>query len=770
MPALGFRAVRAVAVAVALGMAAPALAHVQRLPVSGKKLVLKTHRGADKQVFSFGVVKDPLVTMVHDPRIEPTRLLVMGDGPNGGRTGLITLDPAKWEGVGTPPGSKGYKYIDPTGSRGGVRKVLMRPGAIMISAKGPNWPWALDGTQQRVSVYFGIEDEWYCAAFTTAEMRKNDDGQLLAAAAPPPASCPLQICGNGTVELGEECDDGNLDDGDGCTTECTIDECGGQTFASTWEAIQQRVFADGGCTNLICHGASPGQGELDLRPENAHAQLVNHPSSPISPLDRVEPGDESLSFLYHKLAAATLPAQYPSVPGSPMPSGLPPLSTDLLEAVRLWIRAGAPATGVVEGTAPLLASCLPPTTPQKIPRPAAPAANDGIQLVQPPYPLAPQSEREICMPTYYDFTGLVPESALFDCGVTVNNPSGKCFRWHRQVLAQDPQSHHSIIRIYTGAYPVTDPGWGRWTYKGGPNAGQSCDPTAVGPNGLNEDCAGDVRNSPGCVFFIGPRDWSAQTSPSFSGSQEPLYQQEFADGVYSTLPLSGVVMWNSHAFNLTGTPTTMEQYLNMYFAAPADQQYPAQAIFDDQSIFVMTVPPFETREYCRTRTLPVNTRLFHISSHMHKRGVLWRTWGPPNATCTPGPSCQPNAGPPIYLSTDYTDPIQLYFDPPMVLTGSAADRTFKYCAKYDNGASDITKVKRFSTSPVTPGIIPGGPCDVSETRCIGGPKHNQLCNGNHAFCDSSPGAGDGDCDACPLRGGVTTEDEMFIWLGTYYVP
>jgi hypothetical protein len=39
----------------------------------------------------------------------------------------------------------------------------------------------------------------------------------------------------------------------------------------------------------------------------------------------------------------------------------------------------------------------------------------------------------------------------------------------------------------------------------------------------------------------------------------------------------------------------------------------------------------------------------------------------------------------------------------------------------------------------------------------------------HANCDSSLGLGDGVCDACPLEGGVTTEDEMYIMLGLYYV-
>jgi TonB family protein len=31
------------------------------------------------------------------------------------------------------------------------------------------------------------------------------------------------VCGNGTVELGEQCDDGNLKNGDGCSSICRIE-------------------------------------------------------------------------------------------------------------------------------------------------------------------------------------------------------------------------------------------------------------------------------------------------------------------------------------------------------------------------------------------------------------------------------------------------------------------------------------------------------------------------------------------------------------------
>jgi len=48
----------------------------------------------------------------------------------------------------------------------------------------------------------------------------------------------------------------------------------------------------------------------------------------------------------------------------------------------------------------------------------------------------------------------------------------------------------------------------------------------------------------------------------------------------------------------------------------------------------------------------------------------------------------------------------------------------------------------------------------------------QPCNGvdDDASCDTSPGAGDGWCDACRITGGESTENEMFLPLGGYFVP
>jgi hypothetical protein len=96
-----------------------------------------------------------------------------------------------------------------------------------------------------------------------------------------------------------------------------------------------------------------------------------------------------------------------------------------------------------------------------------------------------------------------------------------------------------------------------------------------------------------------------------------------------------------------------------------------------------------------------------------------------------------------------------------------ADRTFKACAVYDNGADNPLEVKRESTKPNTPACsFPLAFCGcVAEQRvCFGGDNQGEPCDGDDSVCGEG-----GLCDACPLRGGVTTDDEMFLPLGSFYV-
>ena len=282
----------------------------------------------------------------------------------------------------------------------------------------------------------------------------------------------------------------NADPTGGDNGSCPCNAAELPTFDSTFDAIQEIIFDGYGCSANSCHGAVGTQGGLNLVAGSSYQNLVGVPAQGVS-LNRVEPGNPALSFLYEKLAAKT---NGTPTTGSAMPQAGAALTTEHLEVIERWIVADANEDATVPLTAELLNTCLPAL---KLPVPDPPGAGFGAQLRSTPWPLAApnpsgpsgagEGEDEICMSTYYNFdgTGLIPADAVFPCGVTINNPSGDCFYYHKQILFQDPISHHSIIHIYTGIYPTTDPGWLGWTYKfedtTNPLHGTICDPLDVDP-------------------------------------------------------------------------------------------------------------------------------------------------------------------------------------------------------------------------------------------------------------------------------------------------
>ena len=81
---------------------------------------------------------------------------------------------------------------------------------------------------------------------------------------------------------------------------------------------------------------------------------------------------------------------------------------------------------------------------------------------------------------------------------------------------------------------------------------------------------------------------------------------------------------------------------------------------------------------------------------------------------------------------------------------------------------DPETVTRLSKLRKATGGLFGGDC--KPVACTAG-RVGDACDGENddATCDSSPGKGDGECDACPITGGESTENEMFNLFGLYYV-
>ncbi|MBW2547182.1 MAG: hypothetical protein JRE82_08065 [Deltaproteobacteria bacterium] len=564
-------------------------------------------------------------------------------------------------------------------------------------------------------------------------------------------------------------------------------------YDSTFDAIQAQIFDAKGCTNAACHGkADDPAGGLDLREGFALENLIRVDGQ-AGPFRLVFPGDQERSLLYLKLAAKEGRTDLTEwgVSGDPMPFGdMDPLSQDELDAVRAWIRSGAPGTTLVKGTEGLL-GCSGPVDfdPNKMEPLDPPAADEGLQFYSGAYVLPAESEDEVCYATYYDFSAQIPAAAQLDCPEAWGQ-GRKCFSFGRNELAQDGQSHHSIISIYGAPSDPNGGEWGPWGCLGGASHGTACDPTDAAACGTRSQCSTPVVTAAACSGYPhAPADFSSLASLSgtsssrvqLTGAQESVFVDEPVEGVYSVLPVDGFIAWNSHAFNLTTKDTTIEQWVNLDFIRDVDRRWEREQIFDVSRVFAMgTIPPFESREVCMTFTLPRYARLMTLSSHMHWHGKVFRIWAPPNQPCSGGSvssvdtSCTAPEGAPMYENRLYDDPLYLYFEGDALPTfdgAEDAERTFKACALFDNGGDDISTLKLNSTSGYSQvcdsaGAVAGFAtcgCTPDELACVGASNQGAACGGDDSVC------GGGVCDACPLQGGMTTNDEMFIPLGSYFV-
>ena len=68
------------------------------------------------------------------------------------------------------------------------------------------------------------------------------------------SNCTLTACGNGIITDGEACDDGNEEDGDGCDSNCRPSGCGNGVLTddedcdmecSKWGRMRYQLYADG---------------------------------------------------------------------------------------------------------------------------------------------------------------------------------------------------------------------------------------------------------------------------------------------------------------------------------------------------------------------------------------------------------------------------------------------------------------------------------------------------------------------------------------------
>jgi hypothetical protein len=290
-----------------------------------------------------------------------------------------------------------------------------------------------------------------------------------------------------------------------------------------------------------------------------------------------------------------------------------------------------------------------------------------------------------------------------------------------------------------------------------PGALCGIDTVAFGSGSLDDIVAG--------LLGLGPKPLSLDEALGFTGlflgsgmpaqlanAQAPQQSLPPIDGVYTEMPLHGIAWFDSHAFNLTEEDTTLDARINWLYATKLDREMRPIADYDSNGI-ADGQPPFTRQTYCAKHEVPQNTSIAMMTGHTHRRGEHFWVTDP--------------KGQKIYENFSYSDPEYKHYDP--WLTFDAEDpaaRTLEFCATYNNGlkadgSPDLNLVTRASR-------LPERSKTCTPVACVAG-KVAAACTEDRD-CDSTAGKGDGDCDACPILSGQTTENEMFVLLPWYVLP
>ncbi len=100
----------------------------------------------------------------------------------------------------------------------------------------------------------------------------GDDSGLSNASEPPPTP---PGCGDGAVDDGEQCDDGNVEDDDGCRSDCTLAKCGDGALNVGAEACDDGNVNDADACRNDCTLAKCGDGVLQVGVEGCDDGNVN---------------------------------------------------------------------------------------------------------------------------------------------------------------------------------------------------------------------------------------------------------------------------------------------------------------------------------------------------------------------------------------------------------------------------------------------------------------------------------------------------------------
>ena len=153
------------------------------------------------------------------------------------------------------------------------------------TARNDGFAWACtdlredDGTHPAEGAIEKVADAW-STFLRTSDLTRP---WLLGDVPPPPADC-----GNGTLDPGEACDDGNTASGDGCDAQCALEtDCGNGALEGIEECDDGNTASGDGCDAQCALETDCGNGALEGVEECDDGNTA--PADGCSPQCRIEP-------------------------------------------------------------------------------------------------------------------------------------------------------------------------------------------------------------------------------------------------------------------------------------------------------------------------------------------------------------------------------------------------------------------------------------------------------------------------------------------------
>lgn len=190
----------------------------------------------------------------------------------------------------TPTFATGCVYCDANGNQVVDPSDTPLPGVGVNVSRGGVYPDSLDGATGADGC-FSITLLWPYSSWTeildaatlpadAIFIDPNSNSHLFTLVEDPPyttdtrnwligsATCRSHFCGDGVVDPGEGCDDGNNADGDGCSANCTREQRGGGCTPGYWKQAQHFdswvFYTPGTMFSAVFENAFPGMTLLQV--------------------------------------------------------------------------------------------------------------------------------------------------------------------------------------------------------------------------------------------------------------------------------------------------------------------------------------------------------------------------------------------------------------------------------------------------------------------------------------------------------------------------